>query len=309
MSSSDEIREDELEGFEDPLFARGKKETRSTTKQTRSGPNSTIVISVVALAIALSFLGYYLFQAQQKLEELSVDLTASQGNLAEVSQELESSQGKIGSLEQGLDQSQSKLQNQDREIKRYKGLYSEIRSEQEQHSRELEAVSIEKADQSAVDDLRGETEGLKAETGKISEKVSQTQSDVSQLRDMSAQNRGVIEDNQQALSSLSEKADSTAGDLAVLTKSFEKEHYNFELQEKGGMMKVSDVALKLRDVNEKRQRYDLEIYTAGRKIRRKDQYLNEPIYFYVGNFEKPYEIVVTRIGKKFASGYLSVPKQ
>jgi len=308
MSSSDDIRGDELEGFEDPLFARGKKETRST-KQTRSRPNSTIVVVLVALAVALSLLGYYLFQTQQKVEELSVDLTASQGSLAEVSQELESSQDKIGNLEQGLGQSQSKLQTQDREIKRYKGLYSEIKSEQEQHSRELEAVAMEKADQSAVDDLRGETEGLKAETGKISERVSQTQSDVSQLRDLSAQNRGVIEDNQQVLSSLSEKAESTAGDLAVLRKSFEKERYNFELQEKGGLMKISNVALKLRDVNEKRQRYDLEIYTAGRKIRRKDQYLNEPIYFYVGDFEKPYEIVVTRIGKKFASGYLSVPKK
>ena len=308
MSSSDEIREGDLEGFEDPLFARGKKETRST-KQTQSGPNSTIVIALVGLALALSLLGYYLFQAQQRIEELSVDLTASQGSLVEVSQDLESSQGKIGDLEQGLGQSQSKLQNQDREIKRYKGLYSEIKSEQEQHSRELEAVSIQKADQSAVNELRGETEGLKAETGKISEKVSQAQSDVAQLRDMSAQNRDVIEGTQQALSSLSEKAESTAGDLALLRQSFDKEHYNFELQEKGGMMKVSDVALKLRDVNEKRQRYDLEIYTAGRKIRRKDQYLNEPIYFYVGDLEKPYEIVVTRIGKKFASGYLSVPKK
>ena len=44
MSSSDEIREGDLEGFEDPLFARGKKETRST-KRTQSGPNSTIVSS------------------------------------------------------------------------------------------------------------------------------------------------------------------------------------------------------------------------------------------------------------------------
>ncbi|MEE8162058.1 MAG: hypothetical protein V3T61_10525, partial [Acidobacteriota bacterium] len=66
MSSSDEIRGDELEGFEDPLFARGKKETRST-KQTRSGPNSTIIVVLVALAVALSLLGYYLFQTQQKV--------------------------------------------------------------------------------------------------------------------------------------------------------------------------------------------------------------------------------------------------
>ena len=48
MSSSDDIREDDLEGFEDPLFARGKKETRSA-KQTRSGTNSTVVIALVAL--------------------------------------------------------------------------------------------------------------------------------------------------------------------------------------------------------------------------------------------------------------------
>lgn len=307
MSETDETREENLEGFEDPLFSRGKKDPRSV-KQARSGANSTVVISLVVLAGALSFLGYYLFQAQQQIEGLSADLTVSQDSLAEVSQELVNSQGKIGNLEEGLVQSESNLQAQDREITRHKGLYSEMKSDQEQQSRELEAVALTKADQSVVDSLRGDTENLRETAEKISERVSQTQSDVSQLRDMSTQNRDAIEGNQQELSSLAESTDSTNTDLAQFKKSFATERHNFELQEKGNIRKIADVSFRLRDVNEKRQRYDLEIYTAGRKIRRKNQYLNEPIYFYVGNFEKPYEVVITRIGKKLAAGYLSIPK-
>ena len=260
------------------------------------------------LAGALSFLGYYLFQAQQQIEELSADLTVSQDSLTEVSQELVDSQGKIGNLEEGLVQSESNLQAQDREIKRYKGLYSEMKSDQEEQSRELEAVALAKADQSVVDSLRGDTENLKETAEKISERVNQTQSNVSQLRDMSTQNREAIEGNQQGLSSLTERAESTSTDLVQFKNSFAKERHNFELQEKGNIQKIANVSFRLRDVNEKRQRYDLEIYTAGRKIRRKNQYLNEPIYFYVGNFEKPYEVVITSIGKKLAAGYLSIPK-
>lgn len=307
MSETDETREENLEGFEDPLFSRGKKAPRSA-KQARSGANSTVVISLVVLAGALSFLGYYLFQAQQQIEGLSADLTVSQDGLAEVSQELVNSQGKIGNLEEGLVQSESNLQAQDREITRYKGLYSEMKSDQEQQSLELEAVALTKADQSVVDSLRGDTENLRETAEKINERVSQTQSDVSQLRDMSTQNRDAIEGNQQELSSLAESTESTNTDLAQFKKSFATERHNFELQEKGNIRKIANVSFRLRDVNEKRQRYDLEIYTAGRKIRRKNQYLNEPIYFYVGNFEKPYEVVITSIGKKLAAGYLSIPK-
>ena len=307
MSETDETREENLEGFEDPLFSRGKKDSRSA-KPARSGANSTVVFSLVVLAGALSFLGYYLFQAQQQIEDLSANLTVSQDSLSEVSQALVNSQGKIGSLEQGLVQSESNFQVQDREIKRYKGLYSDMKSDQEQQSRELEAVALAKADQSVVDNLSGDTENLRETAEKISEKVNQTQSDVSQLRDMSTQNRDAIEGNQQDFSSLAERAESTNIDLAQFKKSFATERHNFELQEKGNIQKIANVSFRLRDVNEKRQRYDLEIYTAGRKIRRKNQYLNEPIYFYVGNLERPYEVVITRISKKLAAGYLSIPK-
>lgn len=307
MSETDETREENLEGFEDPLFSRGKKDPRSS-KQARSGANSTVGISLVILAGALSYLGYSMFQAQEQIAGLSADLTVSQDSLAEVSQELVDSQGKIGNLEEGLVQSESNLKAQDREIKRYKGLYSEMKSDQEEQSRELEAVALAKADQSVVDSLRGDTDNLKETAEKISERVNQTQSDVSQLRDMSTQNRDAIEGNQQELSSLAEKAEFTNTDLAQFKNSFATERHNFELQEKGNIQKIANVSFRLRDVNEKRQRYDLEIYTAGRKIRRKNQYLNEPIYFYVGNFEKPYEVVITSIGKKLAAGYLSIPK-
>lgn len=71
------------------------------------------------------------------------------------------------------------------------------------------------------------------------------------------------------------------------------------------------MVLNLEDVNLRKQRYDIETYVSRKRIRRKEQHINEPIYFYfyVEGVRKPYEVVVTRLHEKTAVGYLSVPKR
>lgn len=304
MSLSKQVKD-----FDDPLFSIGEKKGQANTRKPTDSRSREMTLGKVALAVVLVLLGYYLLQAQQKIDSLNTTLAASQHQLADVTQDLQSSQGKIGTLELGLTESKSKLSSQDQRIKRYKTLYSELRSEQEQHSRELEAVSIQKADQSEVNLLRGEAEKLKSQTAEIQEEVTQTRSSVAQLGETAASNRSEIELNRESISQVGLKADSTDDSLSALRQSLDREYYNFELQEKGGMMKVFEVVLNLKDVNLSRQRYDLDIWAGRKRIQRKKQYINEPIYFYVEGVKKPYEVVVTRLSKKTAVGYLSTPKQ
>jgi len=107
---------------------------------------------------------------------------------------------------------------------------------------------------------------------------------------------------------LKQSSEDNQRQISDLKHSLAKEIYNFELYERGGVMKVFNVALSLKDVDFNRQRYDMEILTNAKKIKKNDQHLNEPILFYIEGISKPYEVVVTKVDKKYVVGHLSVPK-
>ena len=186
-------------------------------------------------------------------------------------------------------------------MKRHTGLYNGLKSEQEQQTRDLEAVSLQKADQDQVDVLRGETTEIKNQ-------VTRAHSQIAGLQEMSTQNRSHIEGNRETLSATRQQADTNAAQLSEVKYSLERERYNFELQKKGGVMKLFNIFLRLKDVDVGKQRYDLEIIADKRRLKKRHRYLNEPIYFYLAGTQQPYEVVVTKIDKKYVVGYLSVPK-
>lgn len=299
---------EQMKGFEDPLFSRVSKSSGIEGEAKAESRATKNIVGLIVLVAALCALAYYVFEAQQRIDQLNVSLIASQSQLSSVTQDLGSSQEKIETLETGLSGSQSKLRVQAGQLNHYKGLYTELKSEQTQQSHELESMSIEKANQREVDALKEETAHLKVEATEVKQQVGQAHSEIGQLREMSTRNRSDIENNREGLTQVSEKASSTAGELSAFKKSLEREYYNFELQEKTGIMKLFGVYLRMKNIDFRRQRYELEIMVGRKRIKRKDQYLNEPIYFYVEGTQKPYEIVVTKLTKEFAVGYLSVPK-
>lgn len=298
---------------EDPLYAHLRRiEKQETETKTVQGQSRSGVWRAVVLGVVVAFLAYYLFQAQQKIEQLNQELEEDQSHLSTVADQLEDSGKKIGELEQGLTRSHSQLQVQGRELNQYKNLYEKVKSDQEDQNRELQAISSQKADQSQVEslknELQGETQEIKENLQTVNSQVTQAHSAISDLREMSVRNRTDIEDTRGALQEVRQKADATAGQLSEVKHSLEREYYNFELQEKGGIMKVFNVALSLKDADVARQRYDLEVIVGTKRIRKNDQHIREPIYFYVEGVSKPYEVVVTKVDKKFVVGYLSVPK-
>lgn len=294
---------------EDPLFSRVKKiekpifETQPAQKPAARSRHWTL--AAVAGGAVLLFLGYYLYQAQQQIEKLHANLAQSRNQLSAVTQELQKSGEKIGDLAKGLSQSQSNLKAQKGEINRYKNLYAEVKGG-------LETVSQQKADQSQVEslktELKTETSQLKENLQTVNNQVGQANSNISDLREISTRNRTDIESTREALASVRQTADTTAGQLSEVKRSLEREVYNFELQEKGGIMKVFNVALGLKDVDFLKQRYDLEIVAGGKRIKKDNHPINEPIYFYIEGVKKAYEIVITKVDKKYVVGYLSVPK-
>jgi hypothetical protein len=304
-----------IKGFRDPLMDKFNDQRKGRAEPVAAGvaggKDSSValkVVAVLALVAVLGALGYLLHQSQQQIKDLNNTLMTSQEHLSEVSERLETSQQQIGALETGLDKSTSQLTSQRREIGRYKELYQNLKEEQSEQTRELEAIAVKKADQSSVDSLRDQASGIEQQVGEIDTRLGQANSNISDLREQTTRNRQDLEGTQANVASLSTSVDANRKEIAGVKHSLDRDYYNFELQKDGGVIKVFSVALSLKKTNFKDQKFTLEILADGKKLRKKGQSINEPIYFYVEGVKKPYEVLVNKVDKKFVVGYLSVPK-
>ncbi len=301
----------DLKDFDDPLFPANRRIDRKNFKNEARSPSPespgpkrskvwVVVVAVAAVAV-LGGLTYFLIQAQNQIEALDTNLGQSQAQLSQVSKDLQSSQGQIGELKQGLDQSQSQITNQKQQLNHYRTLYQDLKTGQEAQGESIQTISTQKADQTEVDNLKGETQDIK-------QQVTRAHANIADLRQATDSNHQEIEATRGDLSKVREGSEANTKNIADIKHSLDREVYHFELQEKGTIFKVFDVAIALKDVDSKRQRYDMEIIVNGRRMKKKDQYVNTPVSFYVDGADKPYELVITKIEGKQVAGYLSVPK-
>ena len=58
----------------------------------------------------------------------------------------------------------------------------------------------------------------------------------------------------------------------------------------------------------KRNLFTVNLYFDDKRTVRKDKSINEPLYFYVQGASSALELVVNKLGKNDATGYISAPK-
>ena len=298
--------------YDDPSMSRvkrgeGTRIKKEVVKEPRSFPVATILTGI-AFAAALGALAYYLVGAQNRIEELNTNLMASQERLVEVTEKLGESQEQIQGLETGLEKSDAKIGQQSQELGRTRNLVTTLKTENEVQTKELQAISIKKADQEEVEKLAEQASGIEEEVGEVNARLSQANSSIGELRDMTTANRGDIDGNSTAIGEVRTTADGNTVVIDGVKRSLEREYYNFELEKKGGIMKVFDVALNLKNTNVKEQRFAIEIIANGKRIKKQRHPINEPIFFYAGGDNRRYELLVNRIAKNMIVGYVSVPK-
>jgi predicted nucleic acid-binding Zn-ribbon protein len=291
---------DDLRKFNDPLFPKGKKVEKpaaeTTPSRARTSPGKarlSTILPLVALLIGLGALGYYIFESRNQIDLLQQTLTVSQSRLQEVSQDLDSSRQTIGELQQGLSKSQSQLQTQNRQLGQHRNLYQNLKSEQEYQEKELETLFVRKADRSQVKD--------------VERRVGETDAQVAELHDASTAARRDIEETRGAVAAVREAGEANTREIAGVKRNLEREVYNFELAERGTIIKLFDIAIALKNADAKGQKCSLEIVAGGKRIKRDNHNVNVPVYFYMEGTDKPYELVITRVNPKTAVGYLSIP--
>jgi len=87
-----------------------------------------------------------------------------------------------------------------------------------------------------------------------------------------------------------------------------RDYYEFTVNRKGGAQKVGAVQVELKNTNQKKSQFTINVLADDRTFEKKNRSVNEPIFFYTGGSRAALELVINKVTKSSASGYLSVPK-
>ena len=97
-------------------------------------------------------------------------------------------------------------------------------------------------------------------------------------------------------------------EIDQLRRMGQRDYYEFTVTRKASAQKVGSIQVELRDTNTKKNQYTINVLADDKEIEKKNRSVNEPIFFYVGGSRAALELVVNKVSKTTASGYLSIPK-
>lgn len=97
-------------------------------------------------------------------------------------------------------------------------------------------------------------------------------------------------------------------EIDQLRRMGQRDYYEFTVTRKAGAQKVGGVQVELRGTNQKKNQFTINVLADDKTFEKKNRSVNEPIFFYTGGSHAALELVINKVTKSSASGYLSVPK-
>jgi cell division protein FtsB len=88
----------------------------------------------------------------------------------------------------------------------------------------------------------------------------------------------------------------------------QRDYFEFSVTRKAGPQKVGSILVELRDTNTKKNQYTINVLADDKSFEKKNRSVNEPIFFYTGGSRAALELVINKVTKSSATGYLSTPK-
>jgi hypothetical protein len=97
-------------------------------------------------------------------------------------------------------------------------------------------------------------------------------------------------------------------EIDQLRRMGQRDYFEFTITRKAGAERVGSVQVELKDTNTKKNQFTINVLADDKSFEKKNRSVNEPIFFYTGGSHAALELVVNKVTKTTASGYLSVPK-
>jgi hypothetical protein len=231
------------------------------------------VLGVVAMGLAI-----YLF----------VGLKDARKEIARLSAAASDSDKKTKDLDSGL----AAVRGQTATIAERAGV-----TEAELEKRATEAQELRQAQllgQKSVKTLGGEVGKVKDDVAAQKAAIAETQEKLQRAMGDLGEQSGLIARN--------------AEELEALKRTGLRDYFEFDLPKGKTPSAVGPVALRLKDADAKRHKFNLVLVVDDIQIEKKDKTLLEPVQFYRKGSRALHEIVVFDVKKDRITGYLSTPK-
>jgi hypothetical protein len=156
---------------------------------------------------------------------------------------------------------------------------------------------------------------LRNDQRKSQENLANLGGEVGKVKDDVAASKAAIEQTQaqlqRAIGDLGEQSGliaRNADELAALKRTGLRDYFEFDLAKAKRPSPVGPVALRLKDADAKRHKFNLVLVVDDLEIEKKDKTLLEPVQFYRKGSRQLNEVVVYAVQKNRITGYLSSPK-
>jgi len=97
-------------------------------------------------------------------------------------------------------------------------------------------------------------------------------------------------------------------EIDQLRRMGQRDYFEFTVSRKGGAQHVGGIQVELKDTNTKKNQYTINVLADDKSFEKKNRSVNEPIFFYTGSSRQALELVINKVSKTSANGYLSIPK-
>jgi uncharacterized membrane protein len=171
-----------------------------------------------------------------------------------------------------------------------------------------ETQAVAKQMEGKISEVKEQTQAAQSKIGEVSTEVGAVKGEVAATKSELEKTIGDLKRVKGDLGEQSGLIATNGKELQALKALGERNYFEFRLARQKNAQKVGDVAILLKRVDQKKNKFTIELTADDKKVEKKDKSINEPLQFYTSKARQPYEIVVNEVGKDLIVGYLATPK-
>ncbi|MBI3406468.1 MAG: hypothetical protein HY046_13530 [Acidobacteria bacterium] len=247
-----------------------------------------------ALVIVLGVGGYGIYNTSEARKALQTEVEKTNQRADLLSKQLDKANGELGDLKAQFDVTAKKLGMTQDELSRARTLAQNIRKEQEESGKQLQAQigQLKTESEKKIGDVATDVKGAKGDIEATRKELEATKSKLERTVGDQGVMSGLIARNRE--------------DLEELKRRGERSIFEFDVKKSKVLQKVGPIQVQLKGVDLKKFKYTMQVLADDRSIEKKDKNVAEPVQFYVAR--NLYEMVVFEVQKDRVIGYLSAPK-
>jgi len=251
-----------------------------------SGPGKALAMAGIGLGVVALGLATYLLvelrDARRQIAQLTEQTKSSDKRAKEMDLALAAVRGQTVTVAQRAGFTAA-------ELEKTAAAARQLREEQRKGQADLDALGGE------VGKVKTDVEASKAAIDASKTAIEETQAQLQRAVGDLGEQSGLIARN--------------AEEVGALKRAGLREYYEFNLPRGKSPTAIGPVAVRLRDADPKRHKFDLVLVVDDVEIEKKDKTLLEPVQFYRKGSRQLNEIVVYAVQKDRITGYLSTPKE